>query len=227
VPLLRFARFGKCDLVVQAGEDVEDSTLRGGGMADAVGGHERQLHGPRELHHRLIAPFLFAIQVPLQFNIDVVTPEQADESIESFAPGMAGERAFHSAGDTEQPVGEFREIIRGSSRFKARFRILRARAEFHAGDQATQVLIARAGFDEKCVAGLVGRRDFCAEVRADTVFACGLVEAGRAVEAIHVCQCHRLQAMGCRDIGIIFRHARPLQETKCRARMQFDVGGAH
>ena len=65
------ARFGQRGLVMQAGEDVEHFALRFRRVADAVGGDQGQLEAARELDGGLIARFFVAIEMALQFDVDV------------------------------------------------------------------------------------------------------------------------------------------------------------
>ncbi len=52
------AGFGDCYFVADAGEDVEGFARLRSGVADAVGGEQRQMMAAREIDKRLIAGFL-------------------------------------------------------------------------------------------------------------------------------------------------------------------------
>ncbi len=66
-------------LVADRGEDVKDLALGGGGVADAVGGEERNLPRAGPLDQRLVARLLFPAHVALDFGIDVARAEGVEE----------------------------------------------------------------------------------------------------------------------------------------------------
>ena len=61
--------------VADAGEDVERFARFGRGMADAIGGEERQAVTPREIDESLVARFFGAIVVALEFDEDILCAE--------------------------------------------------------------------------------------------------------------------------------------------------------
>ncbi len=162
------AGFGQRGLVMQAGEDVQHLALHTGGVADAVGGDQRKLHAAREFHGGLIARFFVAVEMALQFDVNVVASEDARQAIQSFGRvavfQAACERAFVATSEADQPFGELSEVLeRGGGPF-AGLRDFGARAQFHARDEAAEILIAFARFDQQRVAPAVLRRDFRADV---------------------------------------------------------------
>ena len=100
------AGFGERGFVMQAGEDIEHFALRSGGVADAVGGDQRQFETAREIDRGLIARFFFAIEMALEFDIDVARSEGAGEAGQRF-----GAFPFFSArasGPSSPPVRQSR-----------------------------------------------------------------------------------------------------------------------
>ena len=61
--------------MANAGEGVQHFPLLRARMADAVGREQRQRQFPRDFERRLIARFLRAGEVPLQFHVDVMAAE--------------------------------------------------------------------------------------------------------------------------------------------------------
>src|SRR5580658_1101588 len=100
---------------MQAGEYVEDFALCLGRVADAVGGDEGQLEGAGEIEDGLVAGFFFAIEMALEFDVNVAGPEGAGEVGEGFGGGAVlqreGERTFVAAGEAEEAVGELGEVF--------------------------------------------------------------------------------------------------------------------
>ena len=115
----------------------------------------------RQLNGRLIARFLRAVVVALQFDVNIFVPIDRDELFEHaprFGHAAAGQRmcqrTFVAAGQANQPVSKFSEIVKRSyglrlqneivveisARLRQRCRIF-GRAQLHASDQATEVLI--------------------------------------------------------------------------------------
>ena len=74
------AGFVNGGLVADAGEDVERFAGFGRGVADAVGGDERQAVMAREIDERLVERFFGAIVVALEFDEDVLCAEQFEKA---------------------------------------------------------------------------------------------------------------------------------------------------
>ncbi len=146
------------DVVADGGEDVEDFALVLGGVADAVGGEDGEMEGLGDAQGGLVAGFFGAVAVALQLDVDVVGAEDADELLDALAAGgfaaggeRGGEWAFVAAGEAEEAVLEFGEIVERGGAFA-----LVGFAHFEAGDELAEVLVAGAGGAEEGDAGWVG-----------------------------------------------------------------------
>ena len=64
--------------IANAGEEVEDLALFGGGVTDAVGGEERQAKRCSQADGALITCLLLALRMALQFDVDVGTTEETN-----------------------------------------------------------------------------------------------------------------------------------------------------
>ncbi len=144
------------------------SRCGGRGVGGAVGGDQRDAETAGAFDDGLVARLLFAMVVALQFGVEVV----AAEDVEQALVGMAGE--------ADEAAGEFGDLFEGGGAF-ALFG-----AQLHAGDQAAEVLVAFASFDQQRIGDAVGAGDLGADVRADAGLLGGHVEARRAVDAVAV-----------------------------------------
>ena len=112
-------------MVADRGEGVAEFASLGSGVADAVGGEQRKIQGTGEIDRGAIAGFFFAMEMALQFDVDILAAEDADELIEMFRcassiPAMAqscGERAFGASGEADQSFGMLFEFLRGDRAF--------------------------------------------------------------------------------------------------------------
>ena len=223
------ARLGERGFVMEAGEDVENFALDFRRVADAVGRDEGQLESAGEIDGGLIARFFLAIEMALQFDIDVAGSERAGEAGEGFGGVVVlqreGERAFVASGEAEQAVGELGEIFKRGGRLIARLRIFRSSAQFHAGDQAAEILIAGARLDKERVASSILRGYFSADVGLDAGFFRAHVKAGGTVDAIDIGERHGGAVVRCSDGGVFLRDARAAQETEGGTGVELDVSG--
>ena len=65
-------------LVADRGEHVEQFAFLRSGWRTPLVASSGNLHGSRQFDHGLIARFLIAMEMALQFGVNVVAPEQAD-----------------------------------------------------------------------------------------------------------------------------------------------------
>jgi len=103
-----------------------------------------------EIDGGTVAGFFFAMEVALQFDVDILGAENADELIElvfgfvaSALVQCCGERAFVAAGEADESFGVLFEFLRGDGAFAF------LHAQLHFGDQAAEILVAGAGSDEE------------------------------------------------------------------------------
>ncbi len=105
---------GEGAVMADAGEDVEDFALRRLRVANAVGREQRQFQLARDFDGGLVAGFLFAAEVALQFDIDIVTAEYFAELLDGCGRGFDSalsegvcERAFIASGEADEAGGAF------------------------------------------------------------------------------------------------------------------------
>ena len=137
-------------MMVKSREDVAEFALLGGGIADSVGGKERKVERARYVDGGLVAGFFLAMEVALEFNINVGMAEDADEPFDtaaSFIETAAGESvskwSFVASGEADEPGSMFAQFVfeHGTLAFVS--------AQFHLGVEATEVLVSEAGGDKK------------------------------------------------------------------------------
>jgi hypothetical protein len=169
-------------VVANGSENIEHLPLDPRRMRYAVRREQRQAQFSRDLHRRLISRLLFAVKVPLQFDVHILAPKNRDEFPHTLHPaGDASslervlERPFFSAGEANEAGHMLRHFFRRDAAF-----IFRC-AQLHASDQAAEVLISRLRFNEDRIAISAGGRDFGADVRANFIFQCGVMKARRSI----------------------------------------------
>ncbi len=98
----------------------------------------------------MVAGFLFAMVVALQFDVDVFVSEDADELIDlptgfvhAALPQSRCQWAFRAAGEADESGSMFFEFFFANRAFAF------LGAHFHFGDQAAEVLVAGTGGDEE------------------------------------------------------------------------------
>src|SRR5688572_20820240 len=102
----------------------------------------------------MIASFLLAIEMALQFRIDVLFTKQVDQPFDSFlrflrvlcVSGIEGarNRTIESASQTDEAGGMIRQLFSSDHTF-LRLCVFR-RVQFHEGDQATEIFVALSVF---------------------------------------------------------------------------------
>ncbi len=107
----------------------------------------------------------------LHFGIDVAAPEGAHAAVRGRRPSRVaegdGKRAVAIAGEADEAFGEFGEFFGGGGGFLARFGMLPG-AQLRARNEAAEILITRAVFDQEGIACAIGAEHFGAGVaRAD------------------------------------------------------------
>ena len=74
-------------MIADAGEDVENLAIAGRGIATPLVASSGSCSATRNFNGRLVARFFFAIEVALQFDVNVVLAEDAGEPVHR-APGF-------------------------------------------------------------------------------------------------------------------------------------------
>ena len=168
-------------------QDVEDRALAGRRVADAAGGDDGEPGLPRERHGAAGPELALARAVPLELHVDPVPAEAPDEPIERGprripVPGEAvgGERPVLAPGEADEALDRALEVVQRRPRPALR------RPGLHAGDEAPERPVPGAGLDEERQARAVGERERGADEGAHARGLRRLVEARRAVDAVHV-----------------------------------------
>ena len=97
-----------------------------------------------------VARFFFALEVPLEFDVDIVVAEDADESIDCAA-GFVDAALCRAAasGPSSPPVRQIRPSACSCEFFARDCAFAFFGAQLHFGDQVAEILVAGAGGDEK------------------------------------------------------------------------------
>jgi hypothetical protein len=108
-------------------EHIHDFTIAGGCMAYAVGCEDGKVQCPRNSDRCLVAVFLSAVAVTLQFDINIARTEQVYESldfaqtfVESATRKGGRQRAFVASRETDHPFGVLMDICQHCSAFGLR-----------------------------------------------------------------------------------------------------------
>src|SRR5580692_6856045 len=138
------------------GESVAEFASFGSGVADSVGGQQRKIQRTRDIDRRAIAGFFFALEMTLQFNVDVAGAKDSyqliDDSprfVDATLPQRSGQRAFRAAGEADESGSVLLQFV-GTDRALAFLR-----AQLHLGDQAAKILVAGARGDEERKTGKI------------------------------------------------------------------------
>src|SRR6266849_347230 len=131
-------------MMTDGGEHIHDFTITDRCMAYAVGCEDGKTQCPRNSDCGLVAVFLSAVAVTLQFNINIAWTEQVHESldfaqtfVESATRKGGREWAFVASRETDQTFGVLLNICEHCSAFG--FRVF---PQFVTGNQTAQVLVA-------------------------------------------------------------------------------------
>src|SRR6266576_4560344 len=96
-----------------------------------------------------VAGFFLAVEVALEFDVDILRAEDGDELIDLFSGFLyaallqgCGERAFVTAGKADQAFGVFFEFLcrYGALTFPG--------AQLHFGDEPAEVLVTGTGLNQ-------------------------------------------------------------------------------
>jgi len=141
---------GKRAVVANGSEGIAKFATLRDGVADTVGRQQWKIQGTGESDGGAIARFFLALEMTLQFDVDVARAEDADELIDLASSFLdptllqsCGEEAFVSASEADQAMRVLFEFFRadGALAFFG--------AQLHFGDQAAEILVAGAGRNEK------------------------------------------------------------------------------
>ncbi len=130
-------------LVADAGEHVVERAILRRREAHAVGGHHRDVKRGRQRDQRLVVGLLVPDEMPLQLQVDVRPAEQADQAIHQAAHAVAPAAQRLAPDERHHPGGVAVQLVERQRPLALR------RPEVHARQQAAEVLVALAGFDEE------------------------------------------------------------------------------
>jgi hypothetical protein len=71
-------------IVAYCREEVQNLSVIGSRMTDAIGRENRQLQGARNPNGCLITPLFLALMVSLHFNVDIVSTKDSDQLLYGF-----------------------------------------------------------------------------------------------------------------------------------------------
>ncbi len=71
-------------VVANGGEEIEDLPFIGGGVTYAVGRKQWQLERPRNADGCLVTPLFVPFLMSLQFDVDVLGPEDVNETLDGL-----------------------------------------------------------------------------------------------------------------------------------------------
>ena len=126
-------------LVADAREHIEERPLDGFGEADAVGRDERHMEGRREIAQHAVGGLLLAQEMPLQFQAHVRAPEHAHQAVHQAAHAVPAGHQRLAADDRDETAREAVQFLEAQRALSFR------RAQFHAREQAAEVLVALRG----------------------------------------------------------------------------------
>ena len=127
-------------LVADAGEYIEERPLHWVREPDAVRGNERHVKGRREIAQHAVGGFLLAEEVALQFQPHVVAAEHADQPVHQAAHAVPAGHERLSADNGDEAAGAAVKLVEVQRALAFR------RAQFHARQQAAEVLVPLAAF---------------------------------------------------------------------------------
>ena len=204
----------ECFVIADRGENVQRLAIDARGMRDAIRCQQRQVQTPRDFHGCLIARLFIAMQMPLQLDIYIVAPKNPaepshtfDSAFDAAAAERMRQRAFFAARQADEPGGMFRQFFRGDRAFAFR------RAQFHARDQAAEILITSPRFGQQRVAEAINGGNFSPDMRANVIFSRSKMKARRAINAIAIQQRHSRKFERARLAQPDFRARKPLPEN--------------
>ena len=203
------ARRAKRHLVAHAGENVEQFAPIRRGVGHTIGRNQRDAEPPRALDRRPIAGLLLAVVMALDLGVEVAPSEDIEQPL------------VRVARHADQASGEFGEFFQCGRAFAF------LGAQFHAGDQAAQVLVAFAGFRQQGIGDAVDAIDLRTDMRADGRLFRRHVEARCAVDPVAVHDGHGRHAEFRARAGQFLGHGSAFQEAEAGARVKLDVCLSH
>ena len=113
------------DVMTDGGEQIQNLAIVRSRVAHAIGGDHRQLQRARNANGGLVAPFLFALLVALQFDIDILAAEDSRQLFDRLAARRfaaarqrRSQRAFIAAGQADQAALHIAEDRRALPRLR-------------------------------------------------------------------------------------------------------------
>lgn len=206
--------------MTDAGQHVEQRTIAGSGVRDAVGRDQRHAMPHAKLDERLRARLFVAVMMPLQFDEDPLPTKDGDQAIQHAPPRRGldhGQGSGLASGQADQPPGVVLQVLEGDGRLPL------GGAELRGGEQLAEMLIPGLGLHQEREATSGSQGDLRAHDRAQPLRLGGPVEPGRAVHAVAVHQRRRGIAQLDRAFSDRFGQERAFQKAERALGVQFDV----
>ena len=129
-------------VLADAGEHVVQRPRLGRGEAHTVGGENRHAEGLGQRDEHLVVPGFVALQVPLQFHVDVGAAEDAHQPIEQPSHAVPFRVQQRPSGERHEAVDVAIELFERERAFPLR------RPQLHPRDEAAEVAVPLGGGDE-------------------------------------------------------------------------------
>ncbi len=220
----RVARGVEMRVQARAGEDIEHLAARRVVVQHAVGGQQRQALRVGQIDQQRVQRPLLAPAMALDFDEEILLPENAAQAIELLlgrrAPArgkMPAQRALLVAGERDQALGKLGQFLPGDAR------LVFGRAQPGARDQPAEILVAGARGHQHGEGAAVGHGQLAADQRAHALLARGGEEARRAGHAVAIAQRHGGQPERGGAIDQRLRAGGPAQKAEGAPRVELDV----
>jgi hypothetical protein len=126
-------------MISNAGEDIRHLSLGARRITDTIGRQQRQFQSAGNRNYFMVPRFFFAIEMPLQFGVDIFFAKDVDEFLGGFLcfSGCSVVKVFRQrpvfrARQAHQPVRVLRQFIPGHGALP-RLRMLR-HTQLHQSD---------------------------------------------------------------------------------------------
>jgi hypothetical protein len=136
----------ECGLVPDRRQYIEHFAFVGRCVTDAIGRKQRQMQRPRYVDGCPVSPLLFAIEVSLELDVDILRTEDRDKPFDLFTRSAnatsrkrRGQRPFLASGKADQALVMLFDIGKQGCALG-----LLSGAQFVPGDQTAEILVAGA-----------------------------------------------------------------------------------
>ena len=215
---------GQRAVMAQRSENVQHFPFLRQRVAHAVCRQQRQARASRDFERGLVARLFFARKMALQFDVHIAAAKKfreplnaGDSARDSSVRQRVRQRTFVAARKANQARGIADKFLLVHVAF------VFWRAQFHARDQAANVLVSFARRHQQRIAPAIGRGDLRADMRPHGKLLGGQIKSRRAIHAVAIEQRHGAHFMLGAFPGQRFGQRSAFQKTEGGARVQFDV----